>query len=274
MRKLLLPGVAVALLATSIAAQAAAPKKPAPKKLPPPPPSYSWEGFYGGVNAGYASGRDSVSQSLTIPACGGGGVGCAALAAFLGSAGPTLSPRGFTGGGQIGFNHQVNNWVFGVESDFGYLRLSDSFTFGPRIIVPGQNGTAAGAGSVTSDWLLTVRPRVGLVVDRLLVYATGGLAVSNQKYSSTVTVSGNPGFTGRFNVSSSTTTGWALGAGLEYAVDAKWTVRAEYLHLDFGSQTTTTANAATAGNLVGASLTSRSSLTADIGRVGVNLKFN
>jgi outer membrane immunogenic protein len=30
--------------------------------------------------------------------------------------------------------------------------------------------------------------------------------------------------------------GWALGGGVEYAVSRRWTVKAEYLYMDLGSE--------------------------------------
>jgi opacity protein-like surface antigen len=86
------------------------------KAPPPAPPAsvYTWTGFYVGVNAGGSIGRDPTTQSK-VP-------------------GPLhfennfiLSPAGFIGGGQIGYNYQfAPNWVVGVEGDFQGASQSDS----------------------------------------------------------------------------------------------------------------------------------------------------
>jgi hypothetical protein len=33
---------------------------------------------------------------------------------------------GFIGGGQVGFNYQINQWVLGVEGDFAGTTIKDS----------------------------------------------------------------------------------------------------------------------------------------------------
>jgi outer membrane immunogenic protein len=93
---------------------------------------------------------------------------------------------------------------------------------------------------VTKDlrWFSTVRGRLGVSFDRLLIYGTGGLAVGRLKSSTSVSFGTDqfflPGFT---FVGSDTLTriGWAAGVGAEWAITDNWSVKAEYLHLDFGS---------------------------------------
>src|SRR5262249_21772321 len=51
-----------------------------------------------------------------------------------------------------------------------------------------------------------------------------GLAVGDVKATA-------PGFPGQ----TSTQTGWAAGAGIEYALSRNWSAKVEYLHVDLGS---------------------------------------
>src|SRR6266849_1215716 len=90
-RSLKLSLAAVMLASASAVSQAAdAPRGPAYRPPPPPIPYYIWTGFYVGVHAG-------------------GGW------ADLG-VGDTGS--GFIGGGQVGYNYQINpQWVLGVEAE-------------------------------------------------------------------------------------------------------------------------------------------------------------
>ena len=77
--------------------------------------------------------------------------------------------KGFLGGGQIGVNQQVGNWVFGIEADASWSNIKGSqpLTLGGPLIGIMQTGTAA----TTVDWVATVRGRFGFAQDRWLVYA-------------------------------------------------------------------------------------------------------
>lgn len=66
-------------------------------------------------------------------------------------------------------------------------------------------------------------------------------------------------------------TGWTAGAGVEYALSKEWTIKAEYLYVNFGSVTAP----GTVGGPLGyaSALSTSNDLTAQIARVGVNYKF-
>ena len=74
----------------------------------------------------------------------------------------------------------------------------------------------------------SIRGRVGVAFDRLLIYGTGGAAFGgfNNNYVNTLN-----GLTDSFN---HTRVGWTAGGGVEYALTNNWSVRAEYRHTDFG----------------------------------------
>jgi outer membrane immunogenic protein len=204
-------------------------------KAPVMAPVMSWTGFYAGLNGGYISGHQSVDPTVLSEACDNP-LGCPQILALL-STGWKISPNSFTGGLQFGYNQQYGNVFFGLESDFDYLRLNGSFAFGPTRTSQ-QPITGAGAGSLTTSWVATVRPRFGWVADRLLVYVTGGLAFTDQHNRETaiVVVNGQTtGPIGSFDLSSSINIGAVVGAGLEYAWTNQWSVKAEYLHFDFAT---------------------------------------
>jgi outer membrane immunogenic protein len=189
---------------------------------------YNWTGFYVGANVGYGWGRQDVSLD------GFGSVGSANL-------------NGVIGGGQIGYNWQVNQWVFGLETDFqGSGQKGDG----------GVSGVAAYTNKL--DWFGTVRGRVGYAFDRWLPYVTGGWAYGHGDLSGTVT--GVGGFSG-----SNTYSGWTVGGGLEYAFLNNWSAKLEYLHVDFGDGPSVAVVPGT--NISGGKLRD------DIMRVGLNYKF-
>jgi opacity protein-like surface antigen len=52
--------------------------------------------------------------------------------------------------------------------------------------------------------------------------------------------------------------GWAVGAGIDYAADDRWVIRAEYLHYDFGKYWSRTLAAAIFNMLSRASMSAAS----------------
>jgi outer membrane immunogenic protein len=129
-------------------------------------------------------------------------------------------------GGTLGYNWQTGQVVFGVETDLAWSNID------------GNTPAAFCAGCTTeNNWLSTVRGRVGFAMDRVLPYITGGVAFGDIEAHV-------PGFSG----DSSTEAGWTLGGGLEVALAANWTAKAEYLYVDLGSMSCSAANCAGLGS--------------------------
>jgi outer membrane immunogenic protein len=116
-------------------------------------------------------------------------------------------------GGTVGYNAQLGRWVLGFEGDIDWSNVGGSTA----------NGCPAGNCSVQNNWLSTARGRVGYAFGSFLPYITGGLAVGDVNASV-------PGFTGM----DATQVGWTAGVGLEYAINQRWSVKAEYLRVDLG----------------------------------------
>jgi outer membrane immunogenic protein len=213
--------LALGVLLASIAGGACAADLPAPNapysKAPAVvSPAINWSGFYIGAMGGYAS--ESTSDAVGI--------------------------KGGFGGGTVGYNWQFNQFVVGVEADGAFGSVSQSLT-GPTIIGPVTI-------TAKDDALATVRGRIGVAFDQVLLYGTGGLAVEDFKVSGTafgITVS-----------SSSTQTGWTAGAGVEWMFIPRWSLKAEYLYRRFD-------NVTVFGIGTGASMALNS------GQVGINYHF-
>src|SRR3984893_344710 len=90
------------LTTNALAADVAAPPY---TKAPPPVAAavYDWTGFYIGGNVGYSWGRSSETPTLT------NGAGSVLFTSFDKS-----NLNGVVGGGQLGYNWQVQNWLLGV----------------------------------------------------------------------------------------------------------------------------------------------------------------
>jgi outer membrane immunogenic protein len=275
MRKLVL---LVSVLALSTTAAAAADMAPRYTKAPVmvADPAYNWTGFYVGLNAGASWTDSSFFLDLTpctlAGSCVGGRVyGNPANQALVSSLG-TGAVRGsanFTGGGQIGYNWQVQRTVFGIEADFGY--------FDPKLSLSGTGIGTTGdpvtvSQSLRSDWLATVRGRLGYAWDRALLYVTGGVAISEFHYSQSI-VTTLAAATGALNVSD-TKVGWTVGAGFEYAMTPNWSVKGEYLYAEFDGLAGRSALVANDGsgnsNIYNASV---GRLENHIARVGVNYRW-
>ncbi len=234
------------ILKASFAAVAASISIPAmaadmPVKAPPlvAPADYSWTGWSIGGNAGYAWGGSNAPSNFSCPAGGG----CAVtnpvnVANNTGAATGSISPHGFTGGGQAGYNWQVGAFVYGAEADFNALDLkaSRSASVASVTTTAVYNPTT----SVETNWLFTLRGRVGwTATPRVLLYGTGGLAVTDLKVGNTYATTNNLANTSAgASSASSTISGWTAGAGAEWAFLGNWRAKAEYLYIDFGSVST------------------------------------
>lgn len=144
-------------------------------------------------------------------------------------------------GGTLGYNWQYNQFVFGLEGDMDWADID------------GNTNRVAGA-QAKADWLATVRGRVGYAFDRWMPYFTGGLAIGDVKANV-------PGFAG----ATSTQTGFAVGAGLEFALAPNWTAKVEYLYVDLGNFN--------CGANCGGFNPDKVDFTANIVRGGVNYRF-
>jgi outer membrane immunogenic protein len=232
---------------------------------------YNWQGSYVGANAGWGFGNAKLNTSTVFS---GTGYFASTSVTSIGNVGrQSVSPDGFTSGAQLGFNRQSGNIVYGFEGGLGYFDNHKSVTSGA--VYPCCGPTAYSINqTMDTSWLLTLRPRVGYATGNLLVYAAGGLSVTDLRYEEH--------FTDTFATANETDThdsfqaGWNLGAGAEYALMNNWSVNAEYMYTDFGNQKDTSNNL-TAFNPAIAFPTNVFShstrLSSNIVRVGMNYKF-
>ena len=188
-------------------------------------PSYCWTGWYLGAHLGGGFGN---AQTTNTPLFNG-------LAGHDTVVPSTIEPDpvGVTGGGQIGYNMQMLRFVLGIEADLSGSAISGTSSVAPVAL----DGTLRSQSSILShedvSWFGTLRPRIGYTpIPPVLIYGTAGLAYGHANYSTDTVFP-----TVRYPASPSCTkAGWAAGGGIEYAIRKHWTVRAEYLFIDLGSQ--------------------------------------
>lgn len=221
----------------------------AQNSLPPVSMADAWSGPYLGVIAGSAVGR---GETRSVVGCGPSGFLCDPThypeygAALSAAASGSTSRKSFTAGVLAGYNWRFGQSVFGVESDASALHLSSS-NGGTRsssnlgLTNPGPVPVIASVGSSAHiDGLATLRARAGyLVAPSLLAYATGGVALTKFAVSNVYTDNWqfNGGALGGAK-SSARLFGPAFGGGLEWSVARRWTLKAEYLHANFGARST------------------------------------
>jgi outer membrane immunogenic protein len=216
----------------------------------PAPDFDPWMGWYAGGNIGGSWGRAQSNLAIS---------GFASTIA----ASDSVSPDGVIGGGQLGYNWQLNpTWLIGAEADIQASGEKASSTLFDTVDFEGVTTNDATA----IDWFGTVRGRLGYIYDRrILVYATGGLAYGRVSISGTsraTPIGGTAAFS-----NAGLNTGWTVGAGIESVTwDPHWTWKIEYLYLDIG-----TLSAAVSSGLTATSITTK--FTDNILRAGLNFHF-
>ena len=171
---------------------------------------YNWTGFYLGGHLGATWG----STPWTFD-----GVG-------------TTDPHvaGFLVGGEIGYNHQVGRWVFGVEGDMSWTNAH-----GAR---PCPNGFFYSC-EIDVNWMSTATARIGYAYwDRLLVYAKGGVAIAREeaRFVCNVPLMGCSSRT-------DTKAGWTAGWGSEFGLTQNVSVNGEIMYFNLGADRSSIAGA-------------------------------
>jgi outer membrane immunogenic protein len=208
--------LAAAAALTLAAAPAFAADLPTRKEAPVVPMMalYNWTGFYVGVQGGWmGAGKDKVGL-YTSRGAGFSDIG-------------DLKPAGGFIGARLGYDWQGagSPFVVGVVADF-------NADWAKKSINPLVGGVPVWGHSKV-DWDASLRARVGYAWDRMLVYATGGVAFVHNKYRLDAPVAG------AYLSDSNTHVGGTIGAGLAYAVTNAVSVGLEYRYTRVGDKKAT-----------------------------------
>lgn len=246
--------IAAAILALAVADPAKAADLLLPMKEPIAQ-GFTWTGFYIGANGGGSWGSVDYSGSSAL-----GGV---PVATFAGS----YTGSGLFGGGQFGFNYEFpNNLVLGFESDYDFSSFHGSTS----------SCIAVGCASATAnlDNFGSIRGRVGYAFDNLLLFGTGGGAWGFGRSSVTLNSStAVPSLVGATATDNSEPLGWAAGGGIEWGFLRNWTLKVEYLHLQYASFPQTYNLGLVGAGAVPYVGTSNVSMGLNVVRIGVNWLF-
>jgi outer membrane immunogenic protein len=207
MFRLLASTAAVALISTAaVAADLPLPEEPIPVAVAGP--GFSWTGVYLGAQGGWG------------------------WANFLRDTGgaPTSdwNPDGGIAGGHIAALYQWNWVVVGLEGDGEWWGIE------------GDDGGQAGVtDDVEGNWLASIRGRLGVGIDRILLYGTGGWQWGDVDIEQTA-----GGASATLGV---TFDGWTAGGGVEYAVTDHFIAGIEYRFTDFDRESVGATAVAVAG---------------------------
>jgi outer membrane immunogenic protein len=218
--------LAITLLANPAIAADLPMKAPA---RPVAPVAYNWAGFYIGANAGYSWGRTKFDHNPLVDD---------GLDVDSYTTAGTVKPKGFIGGGQIGYNWQWDRFVFGIEADVAYR--NNSASAGVEFLTTDPTFLYAAEFTSRQRWVGTFRPRLGYAADNWLLYVTGGLAFGGFDHSYRETIVAADVLVADRSVSGSKTKiGWTVGGGFELGFTRNWSLGLEYLYMQFEKTTLT-----------------------------------
>jgi outer membrane immunogenic protein len=166
-------------------------------------PATNWAGWYVGIEGGGDWGQFSQTNTITNVSLG------------------TFNQKGGLVGGTVGYNFQSGFLVYGLETDLSWTNLSGTQTCGP---------TRTNICTTNMDAIGTVRGRIGAtLLPNVIAYVTGGLAYAD------IHATRDTGATESHDWRAT----WTVGGGAEMMIFPRWSLKAEYLYIDFPGTATT-----------------------------------
>jgi len=197
----------------------------------------SWTGIYGGLDIGGSSGN----ANLWVPIPGY-------------PVSRNAINNGVIGGGFVGYNYQISNYVLGLQVGLDGASIGNTRHSAPI-------GADVFQTSFNQNWIASIDGRLGWVFGSIMPYAIGGVATDSQSMHV------NDLTAGHYRSVTNAPLGYDLGLGIEYAITANWTARAEYRYYNFGYSAY-----AYVSPLVGVNYY-RATLTDNVLRSGLSYKF-
>ena len=254
---------------------------PAPSSTTETKSTYDWTGVYVGGFVGGASGANGTNQvTRTVNDSIVG-----ALSVYTTNSSSNYSTNGsFMGGGTVGYNWAIpkTSFLVSLEGEYGYVGMSGSSqsqATATDLASSTQNKTTIG-----SDYGYgLVGGRLGYALDRSLFYVKSGAVFTQVKTTQSTATNTDAFFIDDLSTptanSGGTTTGYAIGGGVEYAPswynNKNMTFKVEYLY--FGIPTSYNTNALATETVIPTTTSSQSYHNSTGGistaKIGVNYKF-
>jgi outer membrane immunogenic protein len=204
-----------------------------------------WSGFYVGGNVGGGWANASSDFSTTGP--------------VFGTANNNMA--GIAGGVQAGYNWQQGPLLLGAEADFQFANIDGTISANCPAGLCGVPVTASFEERV--PWFGTVRGRIGYAQDTWLMYATAGYAYAKLETTASASAGGATASLSQDTMRN----GWTAGGGIEVALTPRWSIKAEYLYMNFGSATMAWAVPGLP------TLNEQNKLDMNVVRTGINYRF-
>ena len=169
----------------------------------------SRSGFYVGGHVGYGFG--SIAATFADPT------------GLVTSGGPTEYGMLF-GGVQAGYQKVLpSHFMLGIEADISFPSSMDLAQ------VLAYRATATANANEQLQYLGTLRARFGYTLNGWTPFVTGGLAWASTRISRLDVSSGNEdAIPGHWRL------GFAVGAGIDYSLNSRWSTRLEYQYANLG----------------------------------------
>jgi outer membrane immunogenic protein len=153
----------------------------------------------------------------------------------------SFTPDGIIGGAQAGYDWQWDSLVFGLEGDISFANWSDnSVLFDEPLDDFGFAADAIGRASADVDMLATIRGRLGMAFDNVLVYGTGGVAWADAEARASIVLDDGLGVDTLWSAKKSfSDIGFVAGGGIAWMViPQSFSVGLEGLYYFFDQQKT------------------------------------
>ena len=166
-----------------------------------------WAGFYTGAQAGFGFGNISGHD-------------------LEDGTRQKFDHTGPIGGIHAGYNFVAGAWVLGLEGE-----VNAAVIRGSKYDADADSSPAEPSRLRTRmPWLAAVGPRIGYAFGDVMIYAAGGIAFGRDTMK-VIEDSGDK------TKQTENRIGWSLGGGIEYALDKRWSVRADYRYFSLGNRT-------------------------------------
>lgn len=193
-----------------------------------------WSGFYIGLHAGVGVGEfKKFNQYAKSENSSINGV---RILSFL--ANSTLSKdnkAGILGGIYTGYNFNVGNFIYGLETDFSIGQIKQNNTMNATLSNGNSRINFNFNGVQQYNYGGTLRGRFGYSINQIMPYITGGLVIAENKLelSANGTINGVSILAEKYK-KSNLQAGYVVGAGVEYLATANIIARVEYNYTQFG----------------------------------------
>lgn len=227
-----------------------------------------WSGYHVGASAGVSF--DKADSGGSAQNLGGSDRWLAEDVPLISNAFGSidLDDRSASVGISSGYTMQSGSWLYGVDVN-GQLRNLSHEEVKQTPYSGGGNFTVS--SKISSNWEVSLTPRIGYAFDRWAVSGHAGVAVSDIDVSAGFSDSSNV-VTG-LSKKEKTVFGAKAGFGLDYALSDKWSVGGDYSYTRYQSVDTSQTSALVSGVASTSVFKQEYTLENHVFTLGVNYRF-